>query len=303
MPPVVPVRTVPVGRGAAESTLTGRLITDKDWNLQDLFKNCHLDGMLVHGGSSVHPYSSEEVRGHYHGPRFGGGHSAARTRRRTQNQTVRGTRAQMGLGWSTHTGVTAGGVGAMERVDAPSLRELAALSARDTHARDMLLARVRDMALRYSRVRLGRFGAEDTAQDVAQEVCMAVVTALPTYEERGLPFEAFVYAITGRKLADAQRAAMRRPAPVADLPDGPDDGPSPESLAVMRDEAAIAMSLMQQLPTQQREILTLRVAVGMSTDETAAALGMSAGAVRVAQHRALNKLRAMLAEAQEGDVA
>ena len=209
----------------------------------------------------------------------------------------------MGLGWSTHTGVTAGGVGAMERVDAPSLRELAALSARDTHARDMLLARVRDMALRYSRVRLGRFGAEDTAQDVAQEVCMAVVTALPTYEERGLPFEAFVYAITGRKLADAQRAAMRRPAPVADLPDGPDDGPSPESLAVMRDEAGIAMSLMQQLPTQQREILTLRVAVGMSTDETAAALGMSAGAVRVAQHRALNKLRAMLAEAEEGDVA
>jgi RNA polymerase sigma-70 factor (ECF subfamily) len=71
----------------------------------------------------------------------------------------------------------------------------------------------------------------------------------------------------------------------------------------MRDDAAIAMALMQQLPAQQREILTLRVAVGMSTDETAAALGMSAGAVRVAQHRALNKLRAMIAEAGAGDVA
>ena len=191
----------------------------------------------------------------------------------------------------------------MERMDAPSLRELAADAVRDPHSRDLLLVRVRDMALRYSRVRLGRFGAEDIAQDVAQEVCMAIVTALPTYEERGLPFEAFVYTITSRKLADAQRAAMRGPAPVADIPDGPADGPSPESVAVMRDDAATAMTLMRQLPPQQREILTLRVAVGMSTEETAAALGMSAGAVRVAQHRALTKLRGLIADAEAGDVA
>jgi RNA polymerase sigma-70 factor (ECF subfamily) len=191
----------------------------------------------------------------------------------------------------------------MERMDAPSLRELAADAVRDPHARDLLLARVRDMALRYSRVRLGRFGAEDIAQDVAQEVCMAIVTALPTYEERGLPFEAFVYTITSRKLADAQRAAMRGPAPVADIPDGPSDGPSPESVAIMRDDAATAMTLMRQLPPQQREILTLRVAVGMSTEETAAALGMSTGAVRVAQHRALGKLRGLIADAEAGDVA
>ncbi|HSU74257.1 MAG TPA: sigma-70 family RNA polymerase sigma factor [Terrabacter sp.] len=191
----------------------------------------------------------------------------------------------------------------MERVDAPSLRELAALAGSDPQARDVLLARIRDMAVRYCRVRLGRFGAEDTAQDVAQEVCMAVVAALPTYQERGLPFEAFVYTITSRKLVDAQRAAMRGPAPVADIPDGPDDAPSPESVAVMRDDAATAMTLMRRLPGQQREILTLRVAVGMSTDETAAALGMSTGAVRVAQHRALTKLRAMIAENEKGDVA
>ena len=209
----------------------------------------------------------------------------------------------MGLGRSTHVDVTHRGVGAMERVDAPPLRELAAAAARDTHARDVLLARVRDMALRYARVRLGRFGAEDIAQDVAQEVCMAVVTALPTYEERGLPFEAFVYAITSRKLVDAQRAAIRGPSPVPEVPDAPDGAPSPESIAVMRDQAALAIALMQRLPGQQREILTLRVAVGLSTDETAAALGMSPGAIRVAQHRALNKLRAMLAEVEAGDVA
>ena len=132
---------------------------------------------------------------------------------------------------------------------------------------------------------------------------MAVMTALPTYEERGLPFEAFVYTITSRKLADAQRAAMRGPTPVCVIPDEVDDSLGPESMAVMRDQAASALSLMQQLPVQQREVLTLRVAVGLSTEETAAALGMSPGAIRVAQHRALAKLRAMLAESNVGGVS
>lgn len=132
---------------------------------------------------------------------------------------------------------------------------------------------------------------------------MAVLTALPTYEERGLPFEAFVYTVASRKLADVQRLAMRGPTPIAEVPDGVDEGPTPEAAAVLRDESALALSLMRRLPDQQREILILRVAVGLSTEETAAALGMTTGAIRVAQHRALAKLRAMLAEMQAGDVA
>lgn len=192
----------------------------------------------------------------------------------------------------------------MESVDTPiSLGEIASRAATDSVAREDLLRRVRDLAVRYARVRLGRFGSEDLAQDVAQEVCMAVLTALPTYEERGLPFEAFVYRITSRKLADVQRAAMRGPAPVAEVPDRVDDAPTPEATAIIRDEAATALSLMERLPATQREILILRVAVGLSTDETATALRMTTGAVRVAQHRALGRLRTLLAEHQAGDVA
>ncbi|HET6666451.1 MAG TPA: sigma-70 family RNA polymerase sigma factor [Intrasporangium sp.] len=192
----------------------------------------------------------------------------------------------------------------MERVDtAISLRELVSRAAHDVVARDELVRRVRDLALRYARVRLGRFGAEDLAQDVAQEVCMAVVAAVPTYEERGLPFEAFVYRIASHKLADVQRAEMRGPTPVADLPDRVDEAPTPEEAAVVSDDAALALSLLQRLPEAQREILILRVAVGMSTEETAAAIGMSPGAVRVAQHRALARLRDMLGHLEAGEVA
>jgi RNA polymerase sigma-70 factor (ECF subfamily) len=48
---------------------------------------------------------------------------------------------------------------------------------------------------------------------------------------------------------------------------------------------------MDRLPEKLREILRLRVVAGMSAEETGRALGMSPGAVRVAQHRALNTLR------------
>lgn len=210
----------------------------------------------------------------------------------------------MAFSWVGRAVVTQSASAAMEPVETPvALSDLAARALRDPRAGEDLLVRVREMAVRYARVRLGRFGAEDTAQDVAQEVCMAVMVALPTYEDRGLPFEALVYTITSRKLADAQRQAMRGPSPVEEIPDGIDDGPTPEQAAVTRDEVASALRLMSTLPEQQREILTLRVAAGMSTEETAAALGMTTGAVRVSQHRALAKLRAQLAQLEAGDVA
>jgi len=184
----------------------------------------------------------------------------------------------------------------METTDAQSsLRVLAqAARAHDPVATETLMGRVRQLALRYSRARLGRYGVEDAAQDVAQEVCMAVLTALPTFEDRGYPFEAFVYSVAAHKVADAQRGIFRSAEPVAELPETADRGRGPEERAVLRDDVARVMAVVGELPELQREIITLRVAAGLSAEETAAALNMTAGAVRVAQHRALTRLRTLV---------
>lgn len=173
----------------------------------------------------------------------------------------------------------------------------------DPVATERLFAAVHQLATRYARARLGPFaGARDAAQDAAQEVCVAVLTALPRYDERGLPFEAFVYAIAARKVADVQRTAMRLPLPSHEMPDQADHQAGPEERALTTTAADRAYQLMDRLPGQQREILTLRVAVGLSARETADALGMTAGAVRVAQHRALSALRDMMSEpSDEGE--
>lgn len=164
--------------------------------------------------------------------------------------------------------------------------------AGDLVARDELLAHVRPLVHRYCRARLGQLpGAEHAADDVAQEVCIAVLSALPRYRHEGRPFEAFVFGIAAHKVADAQRAHLRNAVPTENLPDTVDLSLGPEDAAVRNSEAAAARRLLEQLPTHQRELLLLRVAVGLSAEDTGAALGMTPGAVRVAQHRALSRLR------------
>lgn len=166
--------------------------------------------------------------------------------------------------------------------------------AGDRDALREVLETIRPVVVRYCRARVGaneRSGL--SADDVAQEVCLAAMTALPRYKDQGRPFLAFVYGIAAHKVADAHRAAARNRAEPTDvLPERLSTDAGPEQLAMDSDSAARMAELLQVLPIKQREILILRVVVGLSAEETAAAVGSTPGAVRVAQHRALSRLKA-----------
>lgn len=163
----------------------------------------------------------------------------------------------------------------------------------DLRSIDLLLAAIQPLVVKYCRSRIGRLERSyASADDVAQEVCLAVLTALPTYREQGRPFLAFVYGIASHKVADAHRSAARnRSEPVAELPDYAEAAEGPEQQVMNGDRTQQMARLMTVLPAKQREILILRIVVGLSADETADAVGSTPGAVRVAQHRALAKLR------------
>ena len=164
---------------------------------------------------------------------------------------------------------------------------------------ESLLRQIRPMVLRYCRARLGRIsGHYQVADDVAQEVCIALLSALPRYRDMGRPFASFVFGIASHKVADAMRSASSLAIPTEDLPDEADDRPGPEETAVAYLEAERVRKLLTRLPAQQRELIVLRVLAGMSAQETGNELGMTPGAVRVAQHRALTRLRAIAREEQ-----
>jgi len=187
---------------------------------------------------------------------------------------------------------------ASSRADGAGLRDLTSRAARGQPAAiESLLEHIRPMIVRYCRARLGRVaGHYHVADDVAQEVCIAVLSALPRYRDMGRPFASFVFGIAAHKVADAMRSAARLAVPTEDLPDGPDEQPGPEETVVAYLEAERARALLGRLPVHLRELVILRVVTGLSAEETGNVLGMSAGAVRVAQHRALARLRALAVE-------
>jgi RNA polymerase sigma-70 factor (ECF subfamily) len=180
-----------------------------------------------------------------------------------------------------------------ERLDAA----VAEAVAGDRNALREVVEIIRPIVVRYVRARVGaaeRSGL--SADDVAQEVCLAAIQALPRYQDQGRPFLAFVYGIASHKVADAHRAAGRnRSEPTDVVPERWSLDSGPEQMALQSDSAARMTKLLAVLPEKQREILTLRIVVGMSAEETAEAVGSTPGAVRVAQHRALARLKSEIA--------
>jgi RNA polymerase sigma-70 factor (ECF subfamily) len=176
------------------------------------------------------------------------------------------------------------------------LNQLAELaSGGDRKALDELLSRIRPLVVQYCRARigpgmLGAHSVEDVAQDTLLAVCGALARWRP--EKR---FMAFVYGIASNKVVDAYRAAGRdRSSPTDVVPDEPDTEHGPEQAALHGSLVAELRALLDELPEHHREILVLRVALGMSAVETAQVVGSTSGAVRVTQHRALNKLRELV---------
>lgn len=179
--------------------------------------------------------------------------------------------------------------------DAPDLCALArAAQAGDRASLERLLSQVRPQVYRYVLARLADPGFAD---DVTQEVSITVVAALPRYVDTGHSVLAWIFGIAANKVSEARRGCARRhELAVAELPDRPAPSGSgdPELAALRLDATRRVGALLERLPHVHAEVLRLRVAAGLSAAETAGVLGMTPGAVRVTQHRALSALRAAL---------
>ncbi len=119
-----------------------------------------------------------------------------------------------------------------------------------------------------------------SADDVAREICLAVVAALQTYVVSGRSLSSFVHGIAANKVADAFRTIGRnRTEPIAEVPDSPVLHDGPEQRLLAGEFAERPAGLLQSLTPRQRNVLVLRIAVGLTAEETADELRTSPGAV------------------------
>ena len=114
--------------------------------------------------------------------------------------------------------------------------------------------------------------------------------ALDRYEDRGLPFVAFLFRIARNAAIDRSRKT-RPDMSIDELVNHPESGQNVEADAVRSIERDTLFKAMSKLKPDYREVLLLRFVEGYGAAEVGKMTGRSEGAVRTLQHRALERLR------------
>ena len=182
---------------------------------------------------------------------------------------------------------------ARERADEARLIQRAQQG--DERAISELYRRHVDVVYRYiwARVR-----DETVAEDLTAQVFLKALEGLPTYQDTGKPFLAWLYRIAHARTVDHWRQQERRVEVPLDeaLPTGE---PRPGALLEMEDDWVVAVDLMAKLTDDQQAVLMLRFIGEMSLAQVAETLGKTVGAAKAIQHRALASLARMLQD-EEG---
>jgi RNA polymerase sigma-70 factor (ECF subfamily) len=185
-----------------------------------------------------------------------------------------------------------------------------ALAARDADAFGFLLDRYHAPLVRVA----GQYvPSRAVAEEVVQETWLAVIQGIDRFEgrssvktwlfsilvniartrgareQRSIPFSASVTVDDNEPAVDPSRFRRFRKAGTWKHP--PDPWPDPEQQAVVRDEVDRVQAAIDELPSAQREVITLRDVLGCSANEACDVLGVSEGNQRVLLHRARSKVR------------
>jgi RNA polymerase sigma-70 factor (ECF subfamily) len=143
---------------------------------------------------------------------------------------------------------------------------------------------------------LRRLQTPEAAEDATSQVFANALAAMPRYRDDGPSFGAWLFAIAHNVVIDEFRARQRLGSTTASfdhLGATADAAPGPEESALVAEEVREVRTLLSRLSTDQAHVIELRLA-GLTDKEIAFVLGRSQGAVRVAQHRAVRRLRGLL---------
>lgn len=131
------------------------------------------------------------------------------------------------------------------------------------------------------------------AEDAAQEGVVKAYRALGRFR-RDAPFRPWLLAIVANEARNRRRAAGRRESlalrAAAEASSG-GAAPSPEGALVAAEERAQLLRAVEGLADEQRLVVSCRFFLGLSEEETAAALGVRRGTVKSRLSRALDRLR------------
>jgi RNA polymerase sigma-70 factor (ECF subfamily) len=165
-------------------------------------------------------------------------------------------------------------------------KAVARAKAGDSEGLHYLYVRYADDVLRYV---AGFIRDHHEAEDITQNVFAKLMTAINKYEERAVPFDAWILRVARNAALDHLRAKRAIPTEEVRLAD---TGRSETG----QDRCRALRQALEELPEDQREVLVLRHIAGLSPVEIADTLRKSESSVHGLHHRGRRSLRANLVE-------
>ena len=139
-------------------------------------------------------------------------------------------------------------------------------------------------------------GSAADAEEAVQDAFVKAHRALGRFRE-GAPFRPWLLAIVANEARNRRRSAARRARfelHLAEERPSADAAPSPEAALLAREQRARLLAALETLGEEQRQVVACRHLLGLSEQETAAALGCRRGTVKSRLSRALANLEAQL---------
>lgn len=127
------------------------------------------------------------------------------------------------------------------------------------------------------------------AEDITQDVFAKLIRAIQKYEEREVPFAAWIMRVARNAALDHVRSRRQIPVDEVWISENGDEQTSLEYIHALK--AALAV-----LPESQREVLVLRHIGGLSPTEIAERLGKTEASIQGLHHRGRAALKDSLRE-------
>jgi len=167
--------------------------------------------------------------------------------------------------------------------------ELIAQARTDQEAFGLLYERYAQRIYHYIYYRTGN---EADAEDLAAKTFLRAWQHIGTYDDRGLPFSAWLYRIAHNLVANWHRDhSRRRVISLDDLTLWQVNEDGPEAVALLAENRATLLAAVRRLPADRQELLALKFVEHLSNQEIASIMGRSEGAIKSLYHRTLLSLR------------
>ncbi len=159
----------------------------------------------------------------------------------------------------------------------------------DTEAFSLLYERYVNRIYNYIYYRTGN---PNEAEDLTSRVFYRVMHHIPNYNNRGVPFSAWLYRIAHNLVANWHRDNSRRKeVPLEDYTQLPQRSLQPEARVVDSQEMEALLQVIRQMPPDRQQLLILKFVEGMSNAEVGVIMMRSEGAIKSLYHRTLLALR------------